>query len=637
MKKKNIRQIFPIAAVILLSSGVTVSPVSVSASSAAPLPGISGEQTDVPGTQKTIAVTGITPEHGITVTAFQIVDGCYKNGKLVKYVLMDRISGSISGIGNETKGGSPSLNDMITPGEITKIADNIETGVFTADSGTLMKVSPDGTVYTADVEPGLYLIIVSGANDTVYNPAVAAVNISDANNPSGADGSTVDMTDFFRYADGTDTRAVYVKSSMYEKDMNKTITGSVKNTDKALGDETQTMLTPDGRYGDTAAVGDTLYFRIDHVILPAFSDDYESPEFIISDHLENTFCPVSDIRVFIDYGDGKGEQLLEEGKDVYSIRKNEDGPGFTIDFSGVFLKNHTADAVSGKPRRPEIIVTYCSSLLDTADMNFSENLNRATLKYSNNPNDRTSYRIENRNTYHYTFSIGGIIDAENEKNGITDKKTIEDPIFNKVSNISDTLESGVSTRDPMADTRISSYALEGAVFGLYSSDAVMDTDDSGSKALQQSVSDKNGHICFSGLDRGTYFIREIRAPEGYSLNDEEYVVTINALLDDKGILTEYTETVRKAAGLHAAGALDKEDPADTQEVTELHFTTAGSVIRFDGEVVHLGVSYAGTPVQIKDTKIQKLPSTGGAGLLGILFSSCILGFTGLHVGKKRRK
>jgi hypothetical protein len=179
----------------------------VFAESPAAVPGASGEQTDVASVQ-TVTVEGL--KAGSTAKIYQIVDGYYKDGKLVKYVLMDPTNGKIANIGNDSYGQTDN-NDIITEDEITTIANNIQNGTFTADSGIQMTLSTDGTTATATVEPGLYLVLATDpSGETVYNPAVVAVNITDVNENT-AEGSSVDMTKFFTFKDGDSPKSVYLK------------------------------------------------------------------------------------------------------------------------------------------------------------------------------------------------------------------------------------------------------------------------------------------------------------------------------------------------------------------------------------------------------------------------------------------
>ena len=114
MKKKAVTKFLANAGAIGMALSMMVTPVT--AASAAPVAGVSGEQTDVAAAQ-VVTVSGL--KKGSTVKLYQIVDGYYKDGKLVKYVLMDPKNGAVAAIGNDAAGQNAGHNDIITEAEIT--------------------------------------------------------------------------------------------------------------------------------------------------------------------------------------------------------------------------------------------------------------------------------------------------------------------------------------------------------------------------------------------------------------------------------------------------------------------------------------------------------------------------------------
>lgn len=67
-------------------------------------------------------------------------------------------------------------------------------------------------------------------------------------------------------------------------------------------------------------------------------------------------------------------------------------------------------------------------------------------------------------------------------------------------------------------------ALEGALFGLYKSEADIENENS----IQEARSDANGEVTFdiSNLQEGTYFLKEIAAPFGYIADSDTYKVIV---------------------------------------------------------------------------------------------------------------
>ena len=492
MNKKKLFHSAAAALAVAMAFGSAASPVFAydRTHSDAPVAGVSGEQTDVAAAQ-TVTVSGL--KAGSTVKLYQIVDGYYKDGKLVKYVLMDPGNGAIAAIGDDTKGQTKGTNDIITEAEITNIANNIQDGYFTADKGVDMTVGTTadekGNVSaTASVEPGLYMVLATDpSGEEVYNPAVVAVNITDVNAGTESAGS-VDMTKFFRTGDtaGTDkANDVYLKSSTSGAD--KKITGSIKAAVEAEGDKTGENKSVND-YGDTIAEGDTAHFKIDGMTIPSFSEDYTAPKYTVTDTIDDSFANYTNLVVKV------GGTVVEASDDKYTVTAN--GHAFKIEFAEDYLRG-----LRGKDAADRAVEVTYDSVLNNATLNFAENHNRATIQYSNSPTDEKSFKTINKDTYHYTFGIDANIDSEN-----SDAKTTYE--FNKVT----------GKHTAFADQK-SNAPLAGATFTLYSDEACTKIAKTVDQNAGTAVSDADGHISFTGLDEGTYYLKETVAPKGYTLAD----------------------------------------------------------------------------------------------------------------------
>lgn len=210
MMKEYIRYLYSavisaIGAVIVFSGGSV--PVYAEESNSE----MYGEQADSVAKGK-IQVTGVVNTDGTSVKAYQVVDGYYDDGCLVKYVLMDPVNGSIKDL------------EHPTADEILTIAQNIRQGTFTADSNPVsLSYDESSGFYVGEAEPGLYVVMVSGSGFVVYNPGVISVNITNANAPvKSAETDPLDMTSYF--SDGS--KQVYLKSTSNDSDSSDSTTSS---------------------------------------------------------------------------------------------------------------------------------------------------------------------------------------------------------------------------------------------------------------------------------------------------------------------------------------------------------------------------------------------------------------------------
>lgn len=601
-----------LAAAVMAAGNVGVT-LPVIAATPAAVAGASGMQNET-GIQKgTITAAGIKDE-GVTVKAYKLVTGYYKDGKLVKYVQVDPTNAPVAAIGDQTRGQTKDTdaanknddsNDIITEEELAKAAGAVQSGAYTSDATNTVTLTKGDDGYTASVTPGLYMILVTGVKDAdakVYNPGVVAVNVSDVNTGK-VEGSTVDFRNFFTTTDGTTPSKVYLKSSLGAENFDKKIENSVKLAAEAEGDTTGEKTTKiTNGHGDTVAFGDTIHYTMSGLVIPSFSKDYTAKHYYITDKLTpaDGFTNITNIVVT----DTVSKKALTAGQD-YDLQ-SLDGKGafgtgdkksFRITLKDAYLDAHRADET-----RPTLTITYETKLTGKAGVNFSENLNHAELHFSNDPSDETGGKehVEKVNTYHYTFTVDGLI---NGQSGSKDE-TYE---LNKVTEAGAKYENGVSPK-----------ALEGATFGLYSDEActkpvkARTVDETTGEVTTgtddyTSVSDKNGHFSFAGLDEGTYYVKETKAPAGYGLSDAVYKFVITAEMDEtSGVLNGYS--VKTYVNSEAAG-----QTGFTTEAGSAEYKTTAKTAE-DGTVTNTITGLDKTePMEVVDTKTQNLPSTGGIG------------------------
>lgn len=451
-------------------------------------------------TEATITVQNVKNE-GVTVKAYQVVEGTYNSYGLTGYKAIAGVS--IADIENPTAA------------EITKIAADIAAGTITPSPIDLS--STDGSTYTADVPAGSYVVLITGGTDTIYNPILMGVYYTDAQDDTKIAAGTVDAEGNFVYkaenGDGDlEDVTAYVKSDLIPGD--KTVTDEDAETD----------------HGSDYAIGDTVPFKIE-TAFPSYADNYEDVVFNVTDTFSAGLTNNEDVKITITDADDNEVNATE---DDYTINYGTD-PTIKIEFDSDFvLANGGAN----------VVITYSAEVNDDAVVNLDPNTNSFVIEFTNGPDD-TSDGIEGK-TYQYTFAIDGKIMGTNEE---VEKELVKvsldengDPVYEETE----------------GETTTNYYPLAGATFKLTNDDTdaiyYATTDNKG--LFGPATVDGTDYAGFVGLDAGEYTLIETVAPTGYTVDGQEHAVKIEAEyyeadeLDDdgaivahKGQLKSYTITI----------------------------------------------------------------------------------------------
>ena len=384
----------------------------------------------------------------------------------------------------------------------------------------------DGTALTNGANTlatGYYLIVDSTTegNQTVYNPAVLAI--------------TSDITIQDKTSVPTLEKKVKENSSKF-------------NTDGGYG----------AGYNDVADynIGDTVPF---HLIgsVPDMSQ-YTTYVYKFTDTLGKGFDDPADVKVYLsnDKVVDSEDTVVTDDFTVSQANASEDGTTKTFTVSTNDLKSVNSGIIA---KGQYIIVNYTAKLNASAEIGLPGNLNTAKLTYSNNPDQSGQ--------------------GENQPTG----NTPEDKVIVFTYKLNTT----------KVDSDNAATKLQGAEFKLRNANnqyAVVDADNTvtswsateeGGSTL---TSDANGLFSVTGLDDGTYYLKETKAPAGYNLPASDFEVKITAT----------TANGQDWAG-DAATAL-----------TKIDVTVGGTA--------GMGDAQAGTAdITIKNTKGSLLPSTGGMG------------------------
>ena len=510
---------------ILVAAIMTLSmAVSVFAGTAASADGKFGTKGDT----GTITVSGIEKESGANfkVEYYKVIEAKYDN------------NGSFSGYNSlypNIIANPVAENLTITSDNLNKLADAV------GNANGEMDYNSENGLYTKTVEPGSYLVLVSGTETKSYNPMV--VSVSYKREESGTTGLKEDT---LTLVEGT---ANAKKSGMPE------VTKKIVDTTPGAG-------TTDK--GNSAEINEDVHYEISVNPIPSYNGSH--PVLNVVDTLANGLKYNFDLKVFIKDAENNEAEL---NADKYSVG----GVDQTITVDFVVDKQYTLNEYAGK----EIVIKYSAKVDTTATLNDIANENNVTLNYSRDSKDANNTDNDKDKTYTYTFEIGG------ENSGTTGIIT--------------------KTGDRAADTD----GLNGATFALYKTEEAAKNDTANSRfkeATTSTIGGMKGQMQFTGLEAGqTYYLRELTAPDGYSVNTHIFTVKIEATYSDNGDgqLADWTVKV------------------DGNAVAKFVKTENGFSKTDDSEGVN-----------ILNTKISSLPSTGGMGtylftIVGVVLMTCAAG------------
>lgn len=410
----------------------------------------------------------------------------------------------------------------------------------------LTQTAPGGDYESAPQGAGLYMILVTSAEGKVYNPMLVGLSYKKA--PDGtetAEGGNINVAANFQLGEDA---VLYVKKSDV----------SLTKTTEDPSEETQSTLNGqagESNKGNGLGLGEKPNFKIETTI-PSYATTDKNLVFKIEDTLDEGLTPPKPEEITVKVGG----QAITAGDTTAKVAVN--GQKITIDFVESYLQSLGKETAENR----KVEITYSATLNDKATVNFKANENNVSLTYTNDPKTENGKKTITDKTYHYTFDIDGLLNGEG----------------------SETSHEITKHHDKTDTTTWKDLPLEGAKFGLFDKDP----SDQTAKMLQDVTTDDTGRMNFKKLDEGVYYIKEIQAPNGYSLNDKVYTVEITADYNTDGTLKSYSITINDEATTTFT-AVDVAD--DTDEIK-------------DGVITN-----PDTPTLINNTPIPGLPTTGGMG------------------------
>lgn len=401
----------------------------------------------------------------------------------------------------------------------------------------------EGTTWTANVSAGTYLVLVSNTEAHSYNPMVVSAYYINKDGKTDISEGKVTLTTNVANAKKSDKPSI-----------DKKITGSNGND-----------------YGNSVEVGDTVNYEVTVNPIPSYTGSH--PKFNVEDTLS----------AGLDFATDSENNLINPIVKVgnNTLVKDTD---YTVAFAGrkmtvnfVVNSEYKLNAYASQ----SLTITYAAKVNSNAVVFTSVNTNDAKLNYTNDSKVDGNDGSTDKKTYTYTFEIGG--EASGTEGIIT--KTGKDKNEEK--------------------------PLAGAVFGLYKSgdgvtaETVATADDTA--AYKTATSDDKGQIKFSQLKEGTYYLKELTAPDGYSVNTHVYTVVIDATYNNDGTLATWSVTIDNKTSKFTSNSEGKWTSVKDNTV-------------------------------IVNTTLSALPSTGGIGTTIFTIAGCLIMVTaaGLFFASRKK-
>lgn len=327
--------------------------------------------------------------------------------------------------------------------------------------------------------------------------------------------------------------------------------------------------------GNTANIGDTVEYEVTVKNIPNYDGKY--PVFKVEDNLSNGLTYNNDVTISVKNETGDVTAL---DKDTY-CKDTSAGQTITLNFVDDKFKamapnnGYSLKAYNGQT----LVIKYSATVNENAAVNEPGNNNDAKVSYAKDSSVDGKPGTSEDKTYTYTFDIDGGVNGS-----VTNK------IITKVG-----IVSGETTNAP----------LEGATFTLYKDDKCTEpySNDKWDGVVR---TDTNGQMLMEGLKAGTYYLKETAAPNGFTLNDTVYTIVIAETLNENGKLESWTITINGDTIIDGEGN-------KVEKVNEFTVNNKGIATKtVDGSV------------DIINTKISSLPSTGGIGTTIFTIAGCAI-------------
>ena len=379
----------------------------------------------------------------------------------------------------------------------------------------------DTTTVINNLDYGYYVVYPLGATDTSTAPGNEAVkSVASLVSVTGAD-ATVNMKSNYPTVD----KKIIPAQSGSGITVGAIVDGSWDgNHQLELDDENdpEDTIAPHGaadekKAGDFA-IGDTITYQLTSKV-PDMTG-YNSYTFKFSDTLSKGLDLKEVLSVKV------GDTTLKAGKtgtNTYALTYDKTSRILTVTLNDFYnsYKNRPGETIT---------VVYTATLNKDAVIGMNPNTNKAVVEYSNNPKSdgtgKSEPSIVDVHTFDFTIYKYYLKDQNNKE----DKTALAKAEFE--------LYKG-NTEGTAADEQAKVNIVDegNGVYRQATADEAKAADFTSAKI----VSDADGKVLVKGLEAGTYYLRETKAPEGYNKLLSDIKVEIKANYDETtGKLTSYS-------------------------------------------------------------------------------------------------